>query len=391
MNNEVAIIGVGMHAWGKWNKPFFDYGLDAARQAMANAGVQPKAIQFLSSAATMRNGYAGYVAGATFARLLGLQQAELCTSFAGCASGGYAIGVARSKILAGDCDLALVVAADTATAGMLGPLPGELRDDPDWIRHYLGFSNLTYLALMARRRMEIHGATDRDFSNVKVKNSHHGAHNNLARYRRAFSIEEVMQAPMVADPLRLFHISSTSDGGAAIVLSSLDYARRHALPYVRVAAVSTAASHYPCLDLQMPFIATHPSATASSNFVQATIEAAYERAGIGPNDLSIGEVYDLSSAMELDSYEQLGLCPPGDAERLLREGVTSANGRVPINASGGLSSLGEALAAQALAQICELTWQLRGQAGQRQVNGALAGIAVAQGIFGHASAIILKR
>ncbi len=119
--------------------------------------------------------------------------------------------------------------------------------------------------------------------------------------------------------------------------------------------------------------------------------AAYEEAGIGPEDVDLAEVYDLSSALELDWYEDIGLCKEGEAERLLRDGDTAIGGRVPVNPSGGLSCFGEAIPAQAIAQVCELVWQLRGQATGRQVEGARVGITANQGLFGHGSSVIVSR
>ncbi len=114
------------------------------------------------------------------------------------------------------------------------------------------------------------------------------------------------------------------------------------------------------------------------------------RPGIGPDDLDLAEVYDLSTALELDWYEDIGLCKPGEAEQLLRDGDTTLGGRIPVNPSGGLACFGEAVPAQAIAQVCELTWQLRGQAGGRQVEGARVGITANQGLFGHGSSVILS-
>ena len=118
---------------------------------------------------------------------------------------------------------------------------------------------------------------------------------------------------------------------------------------------------------------------------------AYEEAGIAPRDVDVAEVYDLSSALELDWMEDLQLCPRGEAARMVRAGETRIGGRVPVNPSGGLACFGEAVPAQALAQVCELTWQLRGQAGERQVAGAKVGITANQGLFGHGSSVIVKR
>jgi len=131
--------------------------------------------------------------------------------------------------------------------------------------------------------------------------------------------------------------------------------------------------------------------TTGTTFKKSIARAAYEEAGLGPKDLSLAEVYDLSSALELDWYEDIGLCAEGEAESLLLSGATAVGGRVPVNASGGLASFGEAVPAQALAQVCELTRQLRGQAGSRQIEDARVGLAVNQGLFGHGSGTILVK
>jgi acetyl-CoA acetyltransferase len=125
-------------------------------------------------------------------------------------------------------------------------------------------------------------------------------------------------------------------------------------------------------------------------FRDSIARGAYEDAGMGPSDIDLAEVYDLSTALELDWYENIGICDPGGAERLINDGATEIGGKIPVNASGGLACFGEAVPAQALAQVCELTWQVRGQADGRQVEGAKVGLAVNQGLFGHGSAVLVK-
>jgi acetyl-CoA acetyltransferase len=241
--------------------------------------------------------------------------------------------------------------------------------------------------------MDLYGATDEDFAAVKVKNAEHGFTNPKARYRKKFTIEEVLGSAMVADPLRLFEICATSDGGAALVLCSMDYARRHGVNNpVRIAAISTVSPRYASGEVEMPDIATDSAAVAEAHSFRASLaKKAYEEAGISPKDVSLAEVYDLSSALELDWYEHIGLCGQGEAEHLFRSGATRIGGRIPVNTSGGLACFGEAVPAQALAQVCELTWQLRGQAGERQVENAKVGITANQGLFGHGSSVIVKR
>jgi len=202
---------------------------------------------------------------------------------------------------------------------------------------------------------------------------------------------------MVADPLRLLEICATSDGGAAVVLTSMDFARRHGAGdrLVSVAAVSTVTPRFPQTVIEMPNFATDSAVAVADvdgpGFRRSVALAAYEEAGIGPEDVDVAEVYDLSSALELDWYEDIGLCKEGEAERLLRDGDTTVGGRVPVNPSGGLSCFGEAIPAQAIAQVCELTWQLRGQADGRQVEGARVGVTANQGLFGHGSSVVVTR
>jgi acetyl-CoA acetyltransferase len=391
---EIAILGVGMHPWGKWGRNFVEYGVVAARAALDDAGVEWHDIQFVSGADTMRNGYPGYVSGATFAQALGWQGAQVASSYAACASGATALSAARAQILAGLCDVALVVGADTTPKGFLAPNKGERGDDPDWLRfRLLGATNPTYFALYARRRMELHGATQRDFAKVKVKNARHGLHNPYARYRKEVSEADVMASPVVSEPLRLLDICATSDGAAALVVSSMEFARsRAAGKPVRVAAISTVTPRYPNTVIEMPNFSTDSGAGAALpelSFRDSIAAKAYEEAGMGPDDLDLAEVYDLSTALELDWYENIGLCKPGEAEKLLNDGDTTIGGRVPVNASGGLACFGEAVPAQALAQVCEIAWHLRGQAGDRQVEGARVGLTVNQGLFGHGSSVIL--
>jgi acetyl-CoA acetyltransferase len=192
----------------------------------------------------------------------------------------------------------------------------------------------------------------------------------------------------------LLDICATSDGAAAVVLTSMRFARQRALDPVRIRAVSTVTPRFPNTALDMPDIATDSAVAVSPpalSFRASIAHAAYEEAGIGPEELSLAEVYDLSTALELDWYEDIGLCEAGGAERLLRDGATSMGGKVPVNPSGGLASFGEAVPAQAIAQVCEVTWQLRGAAGPRQVEGARVGITANQGLFGHGSAVLLSK
>src|SRR3954467_7121000 len=265
--NEIAVLGAGMHPWGKWGRNFVEYGVDAARTALADAGVEWRDIQFVAGADTMRNGYPGYVSGATFAQALGWSGAQVASCYAACASGVTALATARAQILAGLCDVALVVGADTTPKGFLAPTAGDRPTDPDWLRfRLLGATNPTYFALAARRRMDLYGDTSADFAKVKVKNASNGLANPNARFQKAVTVDDVLASPMVADPLHLLEICATSDGGAAVVLSSMEFAARPAGSAgspVRVAAVSTVTPTYPNTIIDLPDMATDSSAVVA--------------------------------------------------------------------------------------------------------------------------------
>ena len=394
-SSDVAVLGVGMHPWGKWGRPFTEYGVVAARAALADAGIDWQAVDLVVGGETVRNGYGGYVAGATFAQALGWNGARVATSYAACATGAQALDTARARILAGLSEVALVVGADTTPKGFLAPNAGERWDDPDWLRfRLLGMTNPAYFALYARRRMDLYGATVEDFAQVKVKNARHGLENPHARYRKEVSVDDVLSSAVVSDPLHLLDICATSDGAAAVVVASTEYATKIGLERpVRVSAISTVTPTFPNTILDMPNISTDSSGDGEPErtFKESIAHAAYEEAGISPDDVSLAEVYDLSTALELDWMEDLALCKRGEAESLLRAGETTIGGRIPVNPSGGLACFGEAVPAQALAQVCEVTWQLRGQATGRQVEGATVGITANQGLFGHGSSVLLSR
>lgn len=394
-NHDVAILGVGMHAWGKWGQPFVRYGVAAARAALADSGVDWQDVDYIVGGETVRNGYGGYVAGATFAQALGWNGARVATSYAACATGAQALDTARARILAGLSDVALVVGADTTPKGFLAPNAGERWDDPDWLRFRLmGMTNPGYFALNARRRIDLYGATTSDFAAVKVKNAKHGLNNPYARYRKEVAAADVLASPMVADPLHLLDICATSDGGAAIVLTSMEYARKKGIvDPVKIKAISTVTPTFPQTIMDMPNFSTESASAVPAperTFKESIGYAAYEEAGISPEDVDVAEVYDLATSVELDWMEDLALCKRGEAEHLLRAGDTTIGGRIPVNPSGGLACFGEAVPAQALAQVCELTWQLRGQAEGRQVEGARVGITANQGLFGHGSSVIVS-
>ena len=240
--------------------------------------------------------------------------------------------------------------------------------------------------------MERYGTTAEQLAQVKVKNSRHGALNPYARYQREFTIEEVLASPMVCDPLHLYEICGTSDGAAAVVLTSRDFAKKNGLPIVKLAACSLTSGMFGDPTIRIPLLSATSDEEATAPLLsesELAAQMAFDQAGLGPEDMDFVELPDNSSWHELQYLETMGFCGPGEAEKLLTEGTTVLGGELPVCPSGGFSSFGEATIAQGLLQVVEATWQLRGTAGARQVEGARIGITQVYGAQANNSACIL--
>ena len=227
-----------------------------------------------------------------------------------------------------------------------------------------------------------------------MKNARHGLENPNARYRKEVSVDDVLTSAVVSDPLHLLDICATSDGAAAVVVASTEYAKKLGLDRpVRVNAVSTVTPTFPNTVMDMPNISTDSKADGEPErtFKESIAHAAYEEAGISPEDVSLAEVYDLSTALSWTGWRTSASASAARPRCCSAPGDTTIGGRIPVNPSGGLACFGEAVPAQALAQVCEVTWQLRGQATGRQVEGATVGITANQGLFGHGSSVLLSR
>jgi len=277
-----------------------------------------------------------------------------------CASGSTALFLAWLAIASGLHDVVLVVGAETLSTGGTGPI--ALDDEAREEAPALTFP--AWYALKANRMVQTGTATVEDLALVAVKNRQHGALNPYAQQREPVRLETVLASRMIADPLTLLQCCPSSDGGAAAVLCSEQAARSLGVTRVRIAGIS--------------LLSGRPHGAEPDVSVLAA-QKAYEQAGIGPEDVSVAEVHDAFTVAELLHYESLGFCAPGEGPRLLRDRVTWLGGRLPISPSGGLIARGHPPGASGLAQVAELTWQLRGQAGPRQVDGARVALAHIQG------------
>jgi acetyl-CoA acetyltransferase len=213
--------------------------------------------------------------------------------------------------------------------------------------------------------METHGARPEDFAQVSVKNHRHGTLNPRAQYQKEFTVEEVLASRMISEPITLLQCCPNTDGAAAVIMCSMDVARRHSTSPVKVAASVLRSADY--------FFRKED--LTSFNFGKKAAALAYEMAGLGPEDLDLVELHEAFACEEIVHYEDLGLCKPGEGVELLCSGATALGGKLPVNASGGLLSLGHPLSASGVRVVCDVTEQLRGQSGQRQVPGAKVGLA----------------
>jgi acetyl-CoA acetyltransferase len=375
MNVEVA--GVGIHPFGRFEgKTVTEMGVAAVRAALDDAGVDRRGFQ----AAFCGTAYSGVAAGHRVLDAIGATGGPIVDVEAGCASGGAAVMLAAGAIAAGQYDTVLVFGMEKMPRGII-----RSSFFAPWQEEAGLAATPAYFALRAQRLMRESGVTRQHLAEVVVKNRANGEHNPDAMFRKAVTAEEVLASRLVCEPLHLWMLCSPNEGAAAMVL------RRAGAETdgVKVAA-AVLRSH---LQGNVLSEATPMSGLVDDDVPAATTlaaEAAYEQAGLGPADLDVVECQDTDAARELLSYEELGLCPRGDAAKLLGEGATAMGGRLPVNASGGLLSKGEPLGASALGQLVELTRQLRGHAGPRQVAGARVGLAHTVGRGANASVVILE-
>ncbi|MGP8051667.1 MAG: thiolase C-terminal domain-containing protein [Desulfobaccales bacterium] len=396
---DVAVIGIGMHPWGKFpKKTFTELAAVAIRNALKDAGLEWKDIQSGVCGLWQWGGSEGITPGARLAETLGARGMPFTNVAQACATGTVAFREAYFQVASGAYDIVIAVGCDISPPGFFST-PGK--EDPtrynmidtDYVRwRMIGLVNPACWALDCRKRMEKYGTTESTLAKAKVAASKHGSLNPNALYKKVFTIEQVFNSPMVCDPLRLFMICPTCDGAAAAILCNLDNARKYTSKPIKVAAVSLGTPIYgdTTLRLGLASALAKPEGPRLSESVSSSRQA-YEMSGVGPKDIDFLELPDNSSWHYLEYLEALGFCEPGEADRLLEDGETLIGGKIPVCPSGGLSSFGEAVSAHGLLQIYELVTQLRGEAGDRQVNGARVGMAQTYGAKGNSASVIMKR
>jgi acetyl-CoA acetyltransferase len=373
---RVLVVGAGMTRFAKSPRTLRDLAAEAVLSALADAGVDVAQVE----AAYVGNAVAGLVTGQemirgqVMLRPLGIEGIPVFNVENACASASSAMHLGWQAVASGMNDVVLCLGAEKLThetdksigmeaigtgidVELRAELAGQVRTDGEDQGSKRSFFMDLY-ADMARRYMHVSGATPKHFAAIVVKNQHNGARNPRAQYGGELTIDDVLASRRIVGPLTLLMCSPISDGAAAVVLMSERAARRLGAsgPCVRASVVRSGVRH----DEDDP--------TAGSTALAA--RAAFEQAALGPDDLDCAELHDASAPAEMMIYEQIGLAEPGGGPDLVESGRTRLAGALPVNTSGGLLSKGHPIGATGLAQICEATWQLRGQAAARQVEGA---------------------
>ncbi|MDP2954573.1 MAG: thiolase family protein [Chloroflexota bacterium] len=378
---EVAIIGVGMHPFGRFDdKSYVDIGREATVAALKDAGIEWKQVQTAYCSCM----YLPATSGVRVLSTLGRTGIPIVDVEAACASGGVGLKHAYLSVASGQCDIALALGVEKMPRGFMEPTAIY----EDW-EIKLGLAvNPMYWAMKARRHMELYGTNIFQIAKVAVKNHKNSIHNPYAMYHKEFSLEEIMNSRPVCDPITLLMICAPNEGAAAVILCPKEMASQYARKPVTVASTVHRVSLYPwfrCPAYQIPTQTDNPEVT------ELTARDAYREAGLGPEDLDVVELQDTDAFCEIEAYEGLGLCPTGEGGKLIEDGVTEMGGRLPTSVSGGLICKGEPVGASHLGQVAELTWQLRGEAGPRQVPGAKVALAHVVGAGGNCAVTILKR
>ena len=378
---EAVIIGVGLHPFGRFpGKSAMDMAASAVRAALADAGVAWPQVQ------------AGYVGSLEVANpdaivgRLGLTGVPLRGVFNGCATAGTALAMAARVIETGEHDLTIAIGMDKHPRGAFAADP-SVAGLPAWYGQTGLFLTTHFFGMKINRYMHDHGITAAALAKVAAKAFRNGARTGHAWRRESLTEQEILASQVLNYPLTQYMYCGPNEGAAAAVLVRADQAHRYADIPVYIRASTLRSRREGAFEVLSPSfgLGVVPGPT-----VEASREA-YEQAGIGPEDVDLAQLQDTDAGSEVIHMAENGLCAHGEQEKLLAEGATEINGRIPVNTDGGLLANGEPVGASGLRQVYELVNQLRGRAGDRQVTDARVGYAQLYGAPGTAAVTILSR
>ena len=368
---EVAVIGMGLTKFGElWDKSFRQLIVEAGSKAILNSGIEGKEIDAMYIGSMSSGRFIGQEhVGALVADASGFAHMHIpSTRVEGaCASGGLAVRQGYLSIASGINDIVIVggiekmndVAGATATETLV------MAADQEW-EAFFGATFPGLYAMIAMKHMNDYGTTKEQLAQVAVKNHKNGAQNPYAQYRREITLETVMNAAPVAYPLGLFDCSPVTDGAASIVLCAADIAKKYTDNPVKIIGSGQASDT----------LSLHGRRDICT--LDATVNAAkmaYKQANVKADDIDVAEVHDCFTIAEICAIEDLGFVKKGEGGKAIENKITTMDGRIPVNTSGGLKSKGHPVGATGVAQIVEITQQLRGEADKRQIKNAKIGLA----------------
>ncbi len=355
MSREVVVLGVGLHPFGRFpEKTSQEMVREAATMAMEMAGISFPDVEIVCC------GRVQPTSGGAFEAVseLGMTGVPIITTDMACASSSTAFRQACQAIELGVADIALVIGFEKMQRGLVqANTEGTYKD-----KLGLGLMPPRY-ALKARAYADKYETAVEAFAQVSVKSHSNAVHNPYAHHQKELSLEEVMSSRMIADPITLYQCCPTSDGAAAAVVCSRDAAPRFSAKWIRVSGWGMGTPSYD------DSASLETDADLTDEVAKRIAGQAYERAGIGPEDVGVTQLHDAFTSGEIVRIEALGLCEQGMAGELTMRGETEVTGDMPVNTDGGLLSRGHPLGATGIAQIAEIYWQLLGDAGPRQVEG----------------------
>lgn len=393
MSQRVFVVGVGMTKFEKpgsrdWDYP--DMAKEAGTKALADAGVAYDAIE----AAYIGFCYGDSTSGQRAVYGLGVTGIPVVNVNNNCSTGSTALFLAREAVRGGNADCVLALGFEKMERGSLGFKFPDRTSPVDRHLEAMHAVRAPEQSPMApqmfgnagREHMEKYGSTRDHMAWIGWKNHEHSTRNPYAQFQTAYTLDEIKAAPMIHDPLTKLQCSPTSDGSAAVVLASERFVEEHGL-WARAVEIAGQAM---ASDLASTFDEGSCIKVVGYDMSKAAADQAYEQAQVSAEDVQVIELHDCFSANELITYEALGLAPEGEGHTLVDRRDTTYGGRWVVNPSGGLISKGHPLGATGLAQCSELTWQLRGDAGERQVDGAKVALQHNIGIGGAAVVTIYR-
>jgi acetyl-CoA acetyltransferase len=381
--NDVAIIGVGLHPFGRFGDDVtgIDMGAVAIRRALADAGVEWKQIQFAFGGSYEVDNPDAVVA------LMGLTGIPFTDVYNGCATAASALSLAAQTIRLGEHELGVAVGMDKHLPGAFTADP-RLYACPSWYGELGHFITTKFFGMKINKYMHDHGISRETLAKVAAKNYRNGSLNENAFRRKPLSEEEILAAPMLNYPLTQYMFCSPDEGAAAVVLCRADQAHRYTNTPIYLRASTVRTRRLGAFEVHSPWLPVEET-------VGPTVDAsrvAYEMAGIGPDDVDVIQLQDTDAGAEVIHLAENGFCADGEQEALVADGALEINGRMPVNTDGGLIANGEPIGASGLRQVHEIVRQLRGQAGDRQVPGdPSVGYTQLYGAPGTAGVSILSR